>query len=55
MSALAQYLKGINKEVCGSDRFFIAGEPNDTRDKLEAAGIRCFEQDGQGITEKRNW
>ncbi|ODT52198.1 MAG: UDP-N-acetylmuramate--alanine ligase [Niastella sp. SCN 39-18] len=52
MSALAQYLKGINKEVCGSDRFFIAGEPNDTRDKLEAAGIRCFEQDGQGITEK---
>jgi len=52
MSALAQYLKGIHKEVSGSDRFFITGEPNETRDKLEAEGIHCFEQNGQGITGK---
>ncbi|MGL6267401.1 MAG: Mur ligase domain-containing protein, partial [Chitinophagaceae bacterium] len=52
MSALAQYLKGIGKEVSGSDRFFKAGEYNETRDKLEAAGIQCFEQNGSGITER---
>lgn len=49
MSALAQYLKGIGKEVSGSDRYFKPGEPNDTRTKLEAEGIGCFEQDGSGI------
>ena len=52
MSALAQYLKGIGKKVSGSDRFFKEGEYNETRDKLEAAGIQCFEQNGSGITEK---
>ena len=52
MSALAQYLKGIGKTVSGSDRFFRAGEFNETRDKLEAEGIRCFEQNGEGITEE---
>lgn len=52
MSALAQYLKGIGKKVSGSDRFFREGEYNETRDKLEAAGIQCFEQNGSGITEK---
>ncbi|MBC6489530.1 UDP-N-acetylmuramate--L-alanine ligase [Flavihumibacter stibioxidans] len=51
MSALAQYLKGIGKEVSGSDRYFKPGEPNDTRTKLEAEGIGCFEQDGSGINE----
>lgn len=50
MSALAQYLAGINKEVAGSDRYFKANEFNDTRNKLTEAGIRCFEQDGSGIT-----
>ena len=50
MSALAQYLKGIGKTVSGSDRFFKPGEYNETRDKLEAEGIRCFEQNGEGIT-----
>lgn len=50
MSALAQFLKGMGMEVSGSDRFFQKGVHNDTREKLEAAGIRCFEQDGQGIT-----
>ena len=49
MSALAQYLKGIGKDVSGSDRFFREGEFNETRDKLEADGIRCFLQNGEGI------
>ena len=52
MSAIAQYLKGIGKEVSGSDRFFIDGEPNEIKEKLEAEGIPCFRQNGQGITEK---
>lgn len=50
MSAIAQYLSGVGKQVSGSDRYFIAGEENDTRNKLEKEGIRCFEQDGSGIT-----
>jgi UDP-N-acetylmuramate--alanine ligase len=49
MSAIAQYLQGIGKTVSGSDRYFKPGEFNDTRQKLEAAGISCFEQDGSGI------
>ncbi|MCX6316672.1 MAG: Mur ligase domain-containing protein [Bacteroidetes bacterium] len=49
MSALAQYLKGIGKEVSGSDRFFAEGVYNETQEKLEAEGIRCFVQDGSGI------
>lgn len=52
MSAIAQYLKGIGKDVSGSDRFFIPGEFNETRQKLEAEGILCFEQNGEGITDK---
>jgi UDP-N-acetylmuramate--alanine ligase len=50
MSAIAQYLAGSGKEVAGSDRYFIPGIFNDTRDKLEAADIRCFEQNGSGIS-----
>ncbi|ULQ57657.1 Mur ligase domain-containing protein [Flavihumibacter rivuli] len=50
MSALAQYLKGIGKEVNGSDRYFQPGVFNDTKTKLEAEGIGCFLQDGSGIT-----
>jgi len=50
MSAIAQYLRGIGKEVSGSDRFFNEGEFNDTRTKLEAEGIRCYVQNGAGIT-----
>ncbi|MFI5188430.1 MAG: Mur ligase domain-containing protein, partial [Chitinophagales bacterium] len=49
MSALAQYLNGIGKTISGSDRFFIRGQPNETRDKLEAEGIKCFSQDGSGM------
>lgn len=51
MSALAQFLKGMGKDVSGSDRFFRPDESNETKDKLEREGIACFEQDGSGITE----
>ncbi|MBO9659415.1 MAG: UDP-N-acetylmuramate--alanine ligase [Chitinophagaceae bacterium] len=50
MSAIAQYLQGSGKAVSGSDRFFKPDEFNETRQKLEAAGISCFQQDGSGIT-----
>ncbi len=50
MSAIAQYLQGIGKEVGGSDRYFTADAVNETRTRLEAEGIRCFLQDGSGIT-----
>lgn len=52
MSALAQYLKGIGKEVAGSDRYFTPDSENDTKQKLEAEGIRCFLQNGEGITDR---
>ncbi len=51
MSAIAQYLSGIGKDVSGSDRYFQPGIENDTKDKLEAAGIKCFLQNGEGISE----
>ena len=50
MSAIAQYLHGIGKQVSGSDRFFREGEYNEIKEKLEEAGIRCFLQNGDGIT-----
>ena len=50
MSAIAQYLAGIQKNVSGSDRYFNEGEPNETKEKLEAEGIKCFLQNGDGIT-----
>jgi UDP-N-acetylmuramate--alanine ligase len=50
MSAIAQYLAGIEKNVSGSDRYFKEGEANDTKEKLEAEGIKCFLQNGDGIT-----
>ena len=50
MSAIAQYLAGLEKAVAGSDRYFKAGTYNETKEKLEVAGIRCFVQDGEGIT-----
>jgi UDP-N-acetylmuramate--alanine ligase len=52
MSAIAQYLSGIEKNVSGSDRYFTPGTFNDTKEKLEAAGIKCFLQNGEGITEQ---
>jgi UDP-N-acetylmuramate--alanine ligase len=50
MSAIAQYLAGIDKKVSGSDRYFKEGEYNETKEKLEAEGIQCFLQNGEGIT-----
>ena len=50
MSAIAQYLAGIDKKVSGSDRYFKEGEFNDTKEKLEAEGIKCFLQNGDGIS-----
>jgi UDP-N-acetylmuramate--alanine ligase len=50
MSAIAQYLQGVGKAVSGSDRYFKEGEENDTKTKLEAEGIKCFLQNGDGIT-----
>ncbi len=52
MSAIAQYLAGIGKKVGGSDRYFVPGQENDTRQKLEAEGISCFLQNGEGITDQ---
>jgi UDP-N-acetylmuramate--alanine ligase len=50
MSAIAQYLSGIEKKVSGSDRYFKEGEYNETKEKLETEGIQCFLQNGEGIT-----
>lgn len=50
MSAIAQYLKGIGKDVSGSDRFFAPGIHNEVEEKLLAEGIQCFIQNGEGIT-----
>lgn len=52
MSAIAQYLQGIGKEVSGSDRYFHPDEYNKTKEQLESEGIQCFLQDGSGISEK---
>lgn len=49
MSALAQYLAWSGKKVSGSDRYFIEGEINEVQQKLQAAGIECFLQNGEGI------
>jgi UDP-N-acetylmuramate--alanine ligase len=52
MSAIAQYLSGTGKNVAGSDRYFKEGEYNETKEKLEAEGIRCYLQNGEGITKE---
>ena len=51
MSAIAQYLAETGKQVSGSDRYFQPDVYNDTREKLEALGIHCFLQDGEGISQ----
>lgn len=50
MSAIAQYLRGIGKEVSGSDRLF-AEEKMNIQTQLEDLGIKCYNQDGSGINE----
>ena len=49
MSAIAQWLAETGKKVSGSDRYFLPEVFNDSRNKLEALGIRCFLQNGEGI------
>lgn len=49
MSAIAQYLQGTGLQVAGSDRFFNEGKAGDIKSKLEADGIQCFLQNGEGI------
>ena len=51
MSAIAQYLAGTGKQISGSDRYFLPDVFNDIRDKLEALGIQCFLQNGEGISQ----
>lgn len=50
MSAIAQYLNGMGKAVSGSDREFGRSESNATQTQFERIGLRCFPQDGSGIT-----
>lgn len=50
MSAIAQWLAGSGKNVSGSDRYFKPGGYNETKEKLEAEGIKCFLQNGEGIS-----
>ncbi len=50
MSAIAQYLAGIGKNISGSDRYFLPGTFNETKEKLAAEHIQCFLQNGEGIT-----
>jgi len=50
MSALAQFLHGLGRQVSGSDRGFQPGRTDDNRRRLEGMGIRCHPQDGEGIT-----
>ena len=50
MSALAQFLAGTQKNISGSDRYFTHDTENETRQKLELEGIKCFPQNGEGIT-----
>ncbi len=51
MSAIAQYLSGIGKDVSGSDRYFKEEFQNETQLKLKTENIKCFLQDGSGIDE----
>jgi UDP-N-acetylmuramate--alanine ligase len=51
MSAIAQYLKHAGHVVSGSDRQFLAGESNATKDALVKEGILCFPQNGSGIND----
>ena len=50
MSAIAQFLAGNGKSIAGSDRYFVHGQYNEVKEKLEAEGIKCYLQDGSGIT-----
>ncbi len=50
MSAIAQYLQGIGRNVAGSDRLFNQNNKMLIQEQFEKQGIQCFFQDGTGIT-----
>ena len=50
MSAIAQYLQGIGKQIKGSDRMFNEHNKMLIQEQFEAQGIYCHFQDGRGIT-----
>ena len=49
MSAIAQYLKGIGKEVSGSDRLFNSEKKSLIQEQFAQQNIRTCFQDGSGI------
>jgi UDP-N-acetylmuramate--alanine ligase len=51
MNALAQVLYALGASVSGSDRYYDTGTPTPELQKLSAAGIKLFPQNGSGITE----
>lgn len=52
MSAIAQYLQGVGKQVSGSDRMFSANSKMRIQEQFESQGIICFSQDGSGISQQ---
>jgi UDP-N-acetylmuramate--alanine ligase len=52
MSAIAQYLNGVGKQVSGSDRLFGSDIKIEIEQQFETMGIQCYFQDGSGITEQ---
>lgn len=52
MSAIAQYLQGIGRNVAGSDRLFNQNNKMLIQEQFEKQGIQCFFQDGTGISAK---
>jgi UDP-N-acetylmuramate--alanine ligase len=52
MSAIAQYLRGVGKQVSGSDRLFNKDHKMLIQEQFEKTGIECFFQDASGITSK---
>jgi UDP-N-acetylmuramate--alanine ligase len=54
MSALAQFLSGKGFEASGSDRRFENGEGEKVKLQLQQAGVKCFLQNGSGITKNLN-
>jgi len=52
MSAIAQYLNGIGKNVSGSDREFGKEKSNENQRQFESLGLKCFSQNGTGITDQ---
>ena len=50
MSAIAQYLKGIGKQVSGSDRLFHPETKMLIQEQFEQQDIHCYLQDASGIT-----